>query len=706
MLVKNNKRTLTSWLSLAAVVAVCVLLNVLGTKLNAALGLPLFLDNTGTILSALMGGYRPCITVGFLTNIIGGLSDSFTIYYCVISVFIAAAAVTFAEKRMLMRFPHVAISVVTFAFLGGVLGGALTWLINGFSFGEGFAVDFAATIEKVLPIGYFTTNLISCFLIDVVDKLVVTAAAALLYLAVPRRLNRFLRVQSWHKLTIFERSQKKVRGRISLRVKVTLLVAVSTTLVAATAIGVSIIQYHNATVEDYVVTASHAAELIEKKLDKSKLPDFIAQGRKAEGYRETEDMLSSVREAAGEIRFIYVYQIAEDGTHVVFDLDTEDVKAEQAGAVIPYDKTVTKYRDKLLQGEEIPYDISDDYYGWVLSVYRPLRDDSGKTLCYLGVDLPMNRLRAQEFAFLAKIISLFVGFLIVIRTYAVWMADRKIIRPINSIAEAAGKVAFDTPQARQDSMEMLEKLDVDTGDEIEHLYVAYKGATAETVRYIDEVQKKNEQIVKLQNGLVMVLADMVESRDKCTGDHVRKTAAYTEIILRQMQKEGIYADRLTEDFISEVVSSAPLHDVGKIAVSDTILNKPGKLTDGEFNTMKSHTTEGGKVIDRAMMLVDEESDYLTEARNLAVGHHEKWNGKGYPQGLEGENIPLSARVMAVADVFDALVSRRSYKEPFSIEKALDIIREGSGNHFDPNVVKAFLDAEDEVRRVAATNMDI
>ena len=203
----------------------------------------------------------------------------------------------------------------------------------------------------------------------------------------------------------------------------------------------------------------------------------------------------------------------------------------------------------------------------------------------------------------------------------------------------------------------------------------------------------------------MVLADMVESRDQCTGDHVFKTAAYTEIILCQLLKEGVYSDQLTEEYITEVVNSAPLHDVGKITVSDVILNKPGKLTDEEFRIMQSHTVEGGKIIDKAMSIVDEDTGYLTEAKNLALYHHEKWNGKGYPAGLKGEEIPLSARVMAVADVFDALISRRSYKEPFSIEKALSIIREDAGSHFDPLVVQAFLDAEDEVRRIAKLNLE-
>ena len=139
--------------------------------------------------------------------------------------------------------------------------------------------------------------------------------------------------------------------------------------------------------------------------------------------------------------------------------------------------------------------------------------------------------------------------------------------------------------------------------------------------------------------------------------------------------------------------------MGKIHVSDTILNKPGKLTDEEFDLMKKHTTAGCDIIQQAMDIVPD-SDYLKEAKNLATYHHEKWNGKGYPEGLSGEDIPLSARIMAVADVFDALVSRRSYKPGMPFEKAISIIREDSGTHFDPVVAQAFLNAEDKVRKVA------
>ena len=176
--------------------------------------------------------------------------------------------------------------------------------------------------------------------------------------------------------------------------------------------------------------------------------------------------------------------------------------------------------------------------------------------------------------------------------------------------------------------------------------------------------------------------------------------------MRELKKEHIYEDQLTDEFMQDVVNSAPLHDVGKIHVPDAILNKPGKLTDDEFGQMKMHTTAGSDIIARAMSMVsDANSTYLAEARNLAHYHHEKWNGRGYPDGLQGEDIPLSARIMAVADVFDALVSRRSYKEPFSFEDAMKIIREGSGTHFDPNIAEAFIRAGDEVRSVMNTYMN-
>ena len=700
---QNGKRT---WLSLFALVAVCVLLNYLGARLNGLLGLPFYLDNVGTILSALLGGYIPCVTVGFLSNVFNAFSSPDSIYYSVISVFIATAAALFAVKLRRVRIPYVLLAILTFGFIGGVIGGMLTWLIYGFDFGEGAAADLAAAIDRIFPVGYLTSNLISNFLIDVADKAIVTVASLVIFKLLPEKLDNYLKGQDWFYISVFENSTRKIRKRFSLRVKSTLLFAASTLLIAAAAIGTSVIQYHNSTLAEYSNQAQYAAHIIATHIDTDSIESYLRDGRDAEGYARTEELMQIVSDASPEIAFMYIYRVRPDGTHVIFDLSTEETEADAPGSVIEYDDTISKYLDLFLEGREIPVDVTNDEDGWLLSVYEPIRGASGKVLCYVGVDMSMANLQAEETSFLAKITALFIGFLILIRTYAVWMAERHIIIPVNTIADAANSFTYDTPQAREESMKMIENLNIDTGDEIEYLYDAYKKTTADTVHFIDEVQRKSDQVIRLQNGLVLVLADMVESRDKCTGDHVRKTAAYCEIILRQMQKDGIYADQLSEEFITEVVSSAPLHDVGKIKVSDTILNKPGRLTDEEFKKMQNHTTAGGEISDKVITTVGEESEYLTEAKNLASFHHEKWNGKGYPTGLQGEEIPLSARVMAVADVFDALVSRRSYKEPFSVDKAMEIIREDAGTHFDPLIVEAFFNAEEEIRRVQKLNMEL
>ena len=184
--------------TLIGIIAVSIMLNILGTRVNALFGLPLFIDNIGTVLAAMVGGYIPCITVGFLTNIILGFADSYTMYYCVISVLIAVAAVTFAEKLQRLKIRYILLAVLTFAALGGIVGGLLTWLINGLSFGEGFAVDMAQNINNVIPMGYFASNLLSNFLIDFVDKALITVIALIIYKLLPMKLIYFTHSASCH----------------------------------------------------------------------------------------------------------------------------------------------------------------------------------------------------------------------------------------------------------------------------------------------------------------------------------------------------------------------------------------------------------------------------------------------------------------------------------------------------------------------------
>ena len=158
------------------------------------------------------------------------------------------------------------------------------------------------------------------------------------------------------------------------------------------------------------------------------------------------------------------------------------------------------------------------------------------------------------------------------------------------------------------------------------------------------IRRFSENTVKMQDGLIITMADMVENRDSDTGAHIQKTAAYVKIIVEGLKKKSYYAEKLTPKFMSDAVRSAPLHDVGKINIPDAVLNKPGKLTYGEYEIMKTHTTAGKNIMEHAISTV-EGDNYLKEARNMAAYHHERWDGKGYPEGLHGEVIPLSARII-------------------------------------------------------------
>jgi len=213
-----------------------------------------------------------------------------------------------------------------------------------------------------------------------------------------------------------------------------------------------------------------------------------------------------------------------------------------------------------------------------------------------------------------------------------------------------------------------------------------------------ELYEDAKIITSMQEGIIMDFANMVECRDKNTGDHIKRTSLLVKTIADEMIRKKIYRDELTPKLAYNMVKAAPLHDIGKIKISDAILNKAGKLTEEEFEIMKTHTTEGMKILSETLLSTTG-SGYLKESIDMAWCHHEWWNGKGYPRALKGEEIPLSARIMAVADVFDALVSKRSYKEAYSFDKAISIIKSESGTHFDPLVVAAFINVAEYLKDV-------
>lgn len=205
--------------------------------------------------------------------------------------------------------------------------------------------------------------------------------------------------------------------------------------------------------------------------------------------------------------------------------------------------------------------------------------------------------------------------------------------------------------------------------------------------------------------MVMGFATLVETKDGNTGGHIRRSSAYADLIAKNMRKNKKYRNVITKDYLNNLVQSAPMHDIGKISISDAILQKPGKLTAEEFETMKGHTVIGGKIIEETFGHLFN-SEYETMAYQVATYHHEKWNGRGYPEGLSGTEIPLCARIMAVADVFDAISSKRCYREAMPLEACYSIIRDGRGTDFDPDVVDAFLMDREKVEEIFYEMLDM
>ena len=212
-----------------------------------------------------------------------------------------------------------------------------------------------------------------------------------------------------------------------------------------------------------------------------------------------------------------------------------------------------------------------------------------------------------------------------------------------------------------------------------------------------EVKQKTANILQIKDMMVLGMADMVESRDNNTGGHIKRTSAVVKVFAEKLQE---YCDRFRFDasFLKIVEKAAPMHDLGKIAIDDVILRKPGKYTPEEFEQMKKHSAEGARIVGNILQGVEDET-FVKIATNIANYHHEKWNGQGYPEGLSGEEIPIEARIMALADVFDALVSKRCYKEAFSYDEAFRIIEESLGQHFDPELGGIFIECRTQLEEI-------
>ena len=690
-------------LMMIATIAGGILVNVVFAFLASRLNFPIYLDVIGTIGVAFTAGALPALIVAVFTNLFCGIFDGMAMYYTLISMFIAIISSYYSTDRDNKKISNIIKFTFLIGLLGGVLGASIQLLLLG-------KPEFASVSDAcdLLTSSIGTNYYFNFFLLNsglnIVDKGIAVFVVLSIVKFLPAKKVNTLRNLGWKQRPLSRETLRKY-GALSkksgkLQRRFTRLLVGAAVAITIVMVLISMSIYFEHTKKEYTLNAHGAVRLAATEIDLHRIEEFSKRGQEAKGYEEAKLRLTAVKNNYPGIEHLYVYIIREDGLQVVFDVNDVEETEDSFGKVIPFDEAFVPYIDRLLAGEEIQDIQSGHTFGWQNTIMHPVEDADGVTRCYVRADVSMDIISDFIKEYLIRIVLIFTGYLAVILAIGLWVSRYYLVHPINAMVDCTNSFMYemDNQAVLQDNVKKIKRLKIKTDDELENLYNALCKMTEDTAEQVNDIRYQNQTINQMQNGLIVTMADMVENRDADTGYHIQKTADYVRIILEGLKKKGYYEGKLTPKFMSDVVMSAPLHDIGKINISDTILNKPGKLTPEEYEIMKTHTTAGKNIMEKAINTVKGEN-YLKEARNMAAYHHEWWDGNGYPEGLKGQVIPLSARVMAVADVFDALTSKRIYKEAMSFEEAIDIIKQESGTHFDPKCVEVFAEAEEEVRLV-------
>lgn len=465
--------------------------------------------------------------------------------------------------------------------------------------------------------------------------------------------------------------------------------------------------------QKYTVTVLENAYTI---VEDYRFGDMIANREMPHGYEQMRERLNKIKETS-DIEYLYAiyFEDIDDIHSLTYAINTKTTDELAHGGSYTYlgtpceagsfeDETIINLQQAVRNGQKksAVLDGESEEYGHMLNGYKVIFDSEGNPVGLLCVEIDVNDIKDEVIHYVRTIVIFATIFTIVVTGLYIYKFENSIILPITGITDSANDFIrkIGDQEAMDKSAQKLAQKDIKYDNEVGDLYRSVSKMETDMAKQLRDIRAYNEYILKMQNGLMVLMADMVEIRDQDTGAHIQKTASYVQIILDGLRLKGYYSDILTPQYIDDVIKSAPLHDIGKINIPDSILNKKSKLTDEEYEIMKTHTTAGKDIIDKAIRDVEAEGEnYLQEARNMAAYHHERWDGKGYPEGLSGEDIPLSARVMAVADVFDALTSPRVYKPAFPLPEAVEMIKKGAGVQFDPKCVEVLIDSLPKVEAV-------
>ena len=508
--------------------------------------------------------------------------------------------------------------------------------------------------------------------------------------------------------------KKKKHAKISIKIAtaVYFVVVIIVLTFVITTVGYNL--YENQVMDNYKKYTTTVLNYAYTIAEEYSFGDMIAAREMPNEYELMRSELNQIKENS-EIDYLYAiyFDDINDIYSLTYAINTKTAEELSNGGTYTYLGTPCEkgsFEDDILRllqeavlTQKTDAGVIDGYsegYGHMFNGHKVLFDSAGEAAGIICVEININSIRDELNNYIRNIVLIVLGFTIVITAIFVGVAEYFFSYPIARLTDLVRDFirSIGDQEAIDESVRKLKDSEVTLRSEIGELYSTVTRMESDMADQYRDIRRYSENVMKMQDGLIVLIADMVENRDSDTGDHIQKTASYVRIILDGLKRKGYYAEQLTPQYMEYVVKSAPLHDTGKIMIPDNILNKPGKLTPEEFEVMKTHATLGKEIIEKAINTVEGEN-YLTDARDMAAYHHERWDGKGYPEGLKEEEIPLSARIMAVADVFDALISKRVYKPAFTMEKSLEMIAEGKGTQFDPKCVEVFLEAVPDLEAV-------
>ena len=503
--------------SLRKSILICVaalIVNLFGFFITEKFNLPLFLDTGGTIFVAALGNYELGIAVGFFTNLSKSFVKPEEMYFCSVSVAIAIITTFFARKGLCTTFRQSLLMIPILTFVTG----SCDLMIETF-------LELTDVLE---PTKEFRVNFIEDFEYELLDKgLSVTVAFILLRFVSPQT-RKFFRMLGKKQAPLSDEIRQVVSEQSylssSLRTKVLIILTLSSLLLSFSVSLISYLLFKDSSIDDRIKTVDGMVTVLVSEIDPARVDDYIYYGRTLDDYKKLEEKFYAVKNSNSNIKYLYVYRFSDEGCRVVFDLNTSDLEGDKAGMLIEFDKSLYLYRDDLLAGRPIPPLITNDEYGHLLTLYKPVYDENGKCQCYAAIDFSMDILNNYTRIFIIKLLALFLGCFVFIFAIGLTFVENNIILPLNTMAYCARNFSYDSAAAREENITQIKNLKIKTGDEIENLYTSLLRTTVNISNYLKHLQLAKNKVADMQ---VKVSAmDEIAHKDSLTG--VKNKTAYAE----------------------------------------------------------------------------------------------------------------------------------------------------------------------------------